>query len=121
MVITIDQPAMGPLNMLWSVDLPFRDRSIDCSCSLSCCLCLGPFSTSIVTRDTMQYPPTGNTHLPVSKKNISPYKMPFFNYTVNSPDRSYLIETNIIFLRIFRCSIISHWFLDDVSGLAARH
>ncbi|KAJ0128294.1 Uncharacterized protein HZ326_28607 [Fusarium oxysporum f. sp. albedinis] len=28
---------------------------------------------------TMQYPPAGNTHLPVSKKNISPYKMQFFN------------------------------------------
>jgi hypothetical protein len=52
MVITIDQPAMGPLNMLWTVGLPFRDRTIECSCSLSCCLCLGPFSTSIVTRDT---------------------------------------------------------------------
>jgi hypothetical protein len=38
--------------MLWSVDLPFRDRSIECSRTLSCCLCLGPFSTSIVTRDT---------------------------------------------------------------------
>jgi hypothetical protein len=29
---------------------------------------------------TMQYPPAVRTHLPYSKKNISPYKMQFFNH-----------------------------------------
>jgi hypothetical protein len=31
---------------------------------------------------TMQYPPTGSTHLPARKKEVSPYKMPNFTYTV---------------------------------------
>jgi hypothetical protein len=41
---------------------------------------------------TMQYPPTGNTHLPVSKKKNSPYKMPNFIYTVLCQKKRYFNE-----------------------------
>jgi hypothetical protein len=53
-----------------------------------------------IATTTMQYPPTGNTHLPVSKKSISPYKMHFFNKAVLGPASSYLLGKSTILLEI---------------------
>jgi hypothetical protein len=33
---------------------------------------------------TMQYPPIGSTHLPASKKKVSPYKMPSVANNINN-------------------------------------